>query len=390
MTEQVVSAPPSYEEEAPQAVEFAQAAHVSGDISVHSIWWLMWRRFLRNRLAVGGAVLLTVLYVLIIFAEFFTPYQHLISNEDFVARAPQAPRFIDSEGNFHLRPFVYGTTTTLDTQNLDWVHEDNPEEIYPIYFFVEGYPYKMFGLIESNIHFYGVEEPGMVFLLGTDRNGRDMVSRAIFGGRVSMTVGLVGVALTIIFGSVLGTASGYFGGMADTIIQRVIELLMSFPSIALWAALAAALPPDITVITRFFFISIILSLIAWTGLARQVRAKVLAYREMDFASAAKAAGASHSRIIMIHMLPNALSHIIVIATLAIPGMILAETALSFLGLGILPPAVSWGTLLQDAQTVAVVVKKPWLMLPGLFVIVAVLSFNFVGDGIRDAADPFAI
>jgi peptide/nickel transport system permease protein len=307
-----------------------------------------------------------------------------------VARAPQAPRFIDSEGNFHLRPFVYGTTTTLDTQNLDWVHEDNPEEIYPIYFFVEGYPYKMFGLIESNIHLYGVEEPGMVFLLGTDRNGRDMVSRAIFGGRVSMTVGLVGVALTIIFGSVLGTASGYFGGMADTIIQRVIELLMSFPSIALWAALAAALPPDITVITRFFFISIILSLIAWTGLARQVRAKVLAYREMDFASAAKAAGASHSRIIMIHMLPNALSHIIVIATLAIPGMILAETALSFLGLGILPPAVSWGTLLQDAQTVAVVVKKPWLMLPGLFVIIAVLSFNFVGDGIRDAADPFAI
>jgi peptide/nickel transport system permease protein len=178
--------------------------------------------------------------------------------------------------------------------------------------------------------------------------------------------------------------------MADTIIQRVIELLMSFPSIALWAALAAALPPDITAITRFFFISIILSLIAWTGLARQVRAKVLAYREMDFASAAKAAGASHSRIIMIHMLPNALSHIIVIATLAIPGMILAETALSFLGLGILPPAVSWGTLLQDAQTVAVVVKKPWLMLPGLFVIIAVLSFNFVGDGIRDAADPFAI
>jgi peptide/nickel transport system permease protein len=196
--------------------------------------------------------------------------------------------------------------------------------------------------------------------------------------------------LTIIFGSVLGTVSGYFGGVVDTIIQRSTELLMSFPSIALWAAFAAALPPDMPNTTRFFFISIILSLIGWTSLARQVRAKVLAYREMDFASAAKAAGASHTRIILVHMLPNALSHIIVVATLAIPGMILAETALSFLGLGILPPAVSWGTLLQDAQPVSVVVKKPWLMLPGLFVILAVLSFNFVGDGFRDAADPFAI
>ncbi|MCB0105023.1 MAG: ABC transporter permease, partial [Caldilineaceae bacterium] len=224
----------------------------------------------------------------------------------------------------------------------------------------------------------------------TDRSGRDMLSRIIYGGRISMTIGLVGVALTIIFGSVLGTVSGYFGGIVDTVMQRVIELLMSFPTIALWAAFAAALPPDMTATMRFFFISIILSLVGWTGLARQVRAKVLAYREMDFASAAKAAGASHMRIILLHMLPNALSHIIVIATLAIPGMILAETALSFLGLGILPPAVSWGTLLQDAQTVATVIKFPWLMLPGVFVILAVLSFNFVGDGIRDAADPFAI
>ena len=391
MAEQTIPAPPSYEQEdVAQAVEYAQAAYVSGDIGQHSIWWLMWRRFLRNRLAVGGAIVLFFMYIIIIFAEFFAPYDHLLSNEDFVARAPQRLRFFDEQGNFHLRPFVYGTTTTLDTENLDWVHEDDPEQIYPIYFFVKGRPYKLFGLIEADRHLYGVEEPGTIFLLGTDRNGRDMVSRIIFGGRVSMTVGLIGVSLTIIFGSVLGTISGYFGGVVDTIIQRVIELLMSFPSIALWAALAAALPADITIITRFFFISIILSLIGWTSLARQVRAKVLAYREMDFASAAKAAGASHARIILIHMLPNALSHIIVVATLAIPGMILAETALSFLGLGILPPAVSWGTLLQDAQTVSVVIKKPWLMLPGLFVIIAVLSFNFVGDGFRDAADPFAI
>lgn len=391
MAEQTIQVPSSYDqEEVPQSVEYAQAANVSGDIGQLSIWRLMWRRFLRNRLAVGGAVVLFFMYIVIIFAPFFAPYDHLLSNEDFVARAPQRPRFFDAQGNFHLRPFVYGTTTTLDTENLDWVHEDDPEQIYPIHFFVKGKPYKLFGLIASDRHMYGVEEPGTVFLLGTDRNGRDMVSRIIYGGRVSMTVGLIGVSLTIIFGSILGTISGYFGGMVDTIIQRIIELLMSFPSIALWAAFAAALPADITVVTRFFFISIILSLIGWTSLARQVRAKVLAYREMDFASAAKAAGASHPRIILVHMLPNALSHIIVVATLAIPGMILAETALSFLGLGILPPAVSWGTLLQDAQTVSVVIKKPWLMLPGLFVIMAVLSFNFVGDGFRDAADPFAI
>jgi len=377
------------EEESSQAVGFAKAANVSGDIGQLSVGRLMWRRFLRNRLAVAGGIVLAILYIVIIFADFFAPYEHTISNEDFVTRPPQIPRIVDSEGNFR-PPFVYGTTTTLDMENLIYIHEDDLEQIYPIRFFVHGRPYKLLGLIPTDIHFFGVDEPGTIFLLGTERNGRDMVSRIIYGGRVSMTVGLIGVALTIIFGSVLGTASGYFGGIVDTVMQRVIELLMSFPSIALWAAFAAALPSNVSNITRFFLISIILSLIGWTGLARQVRAKVLSYREMDFASAAKAAGASHWRIILVHMLPNALSHIIVVATLAIPGMILAETALSFLGLGILPPAVSWGTLLKDAQTVAVVIKFPWLMLPGLFVIIAVLSFNFIGDGIRDAADPFAI
>jgi len=390
MAQQALDLPPSYDGEATQLNEYAEAANVSGDIGQLSVGRLMWRRFLRNRLAVAGAIVLFLMYIIIIFAEFFSPYDYLASDADYVARAPQIPRFIDSSGTVHLRPFVYGTTTTLDTENLDWLHEDDLTQIYPLRFFVKGNPYTLFGFYKTDRHFYGVDEPGTVFLLGTDRNGRDMVSRIIYGGRISMTIGLIGVTLTIILGSVLGTASGYFGGVVDTIMQRVIELLMSFPSIALWAGLAAALPADMTNFMRFFFISIILSLIGWTSLARQVRAKVLAYREMDFASAAKAAGASHLRIILIHMLPNALSHIIVIATLAIPGMILAETALSFLGLGILPPAVSWGTLLQDAQTVSVVIKKPWLMLPGLFVIMAVLSFNFVGDGIRDAADPFAI
>ncbi len=379
----------------PSAVSEPQAADVevnlsAGEIGQLSLWYLIWRRFLRNRLAVAATFVLLLLYLMVALAEFITPYDHLLSNEDFVARAPQLPRFRDAAGQFHLRPFVYGTTTELDTYNLDWVHKDDTSQMFPLKLFVKGDPYKLLGLFPSDRHLYGVDEPGTVFLLGTDRLGRDLFSRIVFGGRISLTVGLIGVSLTILFGSVMGTISGYFGGPVDTVIQRFIELLMSFPSIALWAALAAAMPADITIVTRFFLISIILSLIGWTSLARQVRAKVLAFREMEFSSAATAAGASHFRIIMVHMLPNALSHIIVIATLAIPGMILAETALSFLGLGILPPAVSWGTLLQDAQTVGVVIKKPWLMLPGAFVIVSVLSFNFLGDGIRDAVDPFAL
>ena len=368
----------------------SQATLAAMDVGRWSVWYLIWRRFLRNRLAVGGALVLGLLYLLVIFADFITPYDHLRVNEDFVLRPPQRLRFVDSEGNFHLRPFVYGTQTVLDTENLIWLHEDDPNQIYPVRFFVRGRPYKLLGLFETNIHLYGVDEPGTIFLLGTDRLGRDMVARILFGGRVSLSIGLVGVTLTILLGSVMGTISGYFGGLVDLLIQRLVELLMSFPDVALWAAFAAALPPDWSTVKRFFAISIILSLIGWTSLARQVRAKVLAYREMDYTAAAKAAGASHARIILVHMLPNALSHIIVVATLAIPGMILAETALSFLGLGILPPAVSWGTLLQDAQTVSVVVKHPWIMIPGIFVILAVLCYNFIGDGIRDAVDPYAI
>jgi peptide/nickel transport system permease protein len=262
--------------------------------------------------------------------------------------------------------------------------------MYPVRFFVHGYRYKLLGLIPTDIHLFGVDEPGTFFLFGTDGLGRDLLSRIIEGGRVSLTVGLVGVALTIFLGAALGTASGYFGGMTDNIMQRVIELLMSFPDIPLWAAFAAALPPDWSSLKRFFAISVILSLVRWTSLARQVRAKVLAYREMDYTMAAKAAGGSDRRIIFVHMLPNAASHIIVVASLGIPGMILAETALSFLGLGILPPMVSWGTLLQSAQQVNVILQYPWLMIPGFFVIVAVLAFNFVGDGLRDAVDPYAV
>jgi peptide/nickel transport system permease protein len=368
----------------------AAQAEAMAETARMSLLQLMWRRFLRNRMAVIGSITLILLYLMIIFAEFLSPYEYLKINEDAVRMAPQWPRFFDTEGNFHLRPFACGTETTLDTENLAWVHTSDCTQMYPIHFFVQGYPYKLLGLISTDIHLFGVEEPGTFFLFGTDGLGRDLLSRIINGGRVSLTVGLVGVALTVFFGATLGTASGYFGGFADNLIQRSIELLMSFPTIPLWAAFAAALPPDWSSLKRFFAISVILSLIGWTGLARQVRAKVLAYREMDYTMAAKAAGGSDLRIIFVHMLPNAASHIIVVATLAIPGMILAETALSFLGLGILPPMVSWGTLLQGAQQVNVILQYPWLMIPGLFVIVAVLAFNFVGDGLRDAVDPYAV
>ncbi len=363
---------------------------IVADVGRLSLWQLMWRRFLRNRLAVIGTIMLIVLYVLAIFADFLSAYDYLEKSQDYVLLSPQLPRFVDAQGRFHLRPFVYGIQTELDIYNMRYVHKPDPNTIYPIGFFVRGKPYKLFGLIPTDIRLFGVEKPGTIYLLGTDRLGQDIWARTLHGGRVSLTIGLVGVALTIIFGSTFGTASGYYGGITDTLMQRGIEILMSFPQIPLWAAFAAAVPPEWSTVKRYFALSVILSLVNWTGLARQVRAKVLAYREMDYTSAARAVGASDWRIILVHMLPNALSHIIVVATLSIPGMILAETSLSFLGLGIQPPMVSWGVLLQDATNVTVIVMHPWLLIPGFFVILAVLAFNFVGDGLRDAADPFAI
>jgi len=356
-----------------------------------SLGQLIWRRFLRSQLAVGGSIVLIALYLTVVVAtEFVAPYDFAEKNEDYIFRPPQLPRFVDQQGRFHARPFVYGMETELDTETFNYIHEPNYNEIYPVGLFVRGHSYKLWGLIPADLHLFGVAEPGTIFLFGADSMGRDLFSRVLYGGRVSMTLGFVGVALTIILGSSLGTASGYFGGMVDTIMQRIIEFLMSFPTIPLWAALAAALPPDWSSIKRYFAISVILSLIGWTGLARQVRAKVLSYREMDYTIAARAVGGSDWRIVFVHMLPNALSHIIVVATLRIPGMILAETSLSFLGLGILPPMTSWGALLRDAQYVSVILQHPWLMIPGFFVIVAVLCYNFVGDGLRDAVDPFAI
>lgn len=387
MAEEAMERAAPSREMAPSREEAQEAAPEIGRMS---LWQLMWRQFLRNRLAIGGGIVLILLYIMISFAGFLSPYNYQKVREDYVYRPPQWPHFVDREGQFHLRPFVYGMKATLDEERFAWVHETDYSKVYPIRFFVHGNSYRLVGLFPTDVHLFGVGEPGKFFLFGTDRMGRDLLSRIVYGARVSMTVGLVGVALTIILGAVLGTASGYFGGIVDNIMQRVVELLLSFPTVPLWAAFAAALPPDWSPIKRYFAISIILSLRNWTGLARQVRGKVLSYREEDYTEAARAAGASDTRIILVHMLPNALSHIIVVATLSVPWMILGETALSFLGLGIQPPLTSWGALLQDAQQVSVVLNHPWLMIPGAFIVVAVLGFNFVGDGLRDAVDPFAV
>lgn len=355
-----------------------------------SLGQLMFRRFMRNRMAVMSTIVLILMYLMVIFADFLAPYQYNQRSELDILKAPQIPYFFDEAGNFSLRPFVYATKPVLDMNTFSYVHEVDTSQRYNVNFFVRGYSYKLFGFIPTDIHLFGVDEPAKIFLFGTDSNGRDLFSRILAGGRISMTMGLVGVVVTILLGSSLGTISGYYGGIIDTLMQRGIELLMSFPTVPLWAALAALFPQDWSPIQRYFAISLILSLVGWTGLARQVRAKVLSYREMDFASSAKAIGAKDSRIIFYHMLPNAFSHIIIVATLSIPGMILTETALSFLGLGILPPATSWGALLREAQDVSVLLNSTWLLIPTIFVIAAVLAFNFVGDGLRDAADPFAI
>lgn len=355
-----------------------------------SITQLMVRRFLRNRLAIAGLIILVLIYLSAIFADFLSPTPFDAVDEDFIFVAPQIPQFFDQAGNFHLRPFVYGLETELDPDTFKWVHEPNYDQIYPLQFFIRGYEYNLLWLVPTDRHLFGVEEPGTIYLFGSDSLGRDMLARILAGARISLTIGLVGVTLTVLFGSTLGTISGYYGGVVDMFVQRVTEFLMSFPAIPLWAAFAAAMPANWSSIQRFFAISVILSLIQWTGLARQVRAKVLSFREMEYTTAAIAAGARDSRIIFQHLLPNAFSHIIVVATLAVPGMILAESALSFLGLGIQPPMTSWGVLLQEAQFVSVLLQQPWLLIPAFFIILAVLSFNFVGDGLRDAVDPFSL
>lgn len=358
-------------------------------IYVASQWQLIWWRFRKHKMAMVSGVILILFYTVTLFCEFLAPYDPHRYDAKYTYAPPQLLHFVD-EGSFHLRPFVYDYTPRRDTETLRMRYDVDKTIKYPIRFFVKGDPYKLWGLFESTTHLIGIEDKkDTMFLLGTDRLGRDMLSRLLYATRISTTLGLVGVALSFVLGIVIGGTAGYYGGTVDNITQRVIEFIRSIPTIPLWMALSAAMPVYWPATRIYFGITIILSLIGWTWLAREVRGRFLALREEDFIMAARLSGTSEMRIILRHMVPSFLSHIIASITLSLPAMILAETSLSFLGLGLRPPVISWGVLLQEAQKLHVVALAPWLLVPGAAVVTAVLAFNFVGDGLRDAADPYA-
>jgi len=359
------------------------------DVAVLSVNQLIWLRFKRSRPAVYSGIFLIVLYLVAAFAGFLAPYGVRETHELYAAASPHIFRFVDVDGRFHLRPFVYGLSKKTDEQTFRITYLPKADEMYSVRFFVRRERYSILGVLRSDLHLFGVDEPGRVFLLGTDTQGRDLFSRILYGSQVSLTVGLLGVLISLIMGSFMGTISGLFGGVVDVVMQRVIEVLLAFPQIPLWLALAAAVPATWSSIKVYFGVTIVLSIVSWAGLARQVRGKVLALREEDFVMAARLSGAGTMRIVAVHLLPNVISHILVIATLSVPSMILGETALSYLGLGIRPPMTSWGVLLSEAQATRVLLQQPWLVSPVAFVIATVIAFNFLGDGLRDAIDPFA-
>ena len=349
-----------------------------------SQWQLMWRKFVRSRTAIIGGAMILLFYVAALLADFLSPYGANQRFVQFLYAPPQALHVDLRQG-----VYIHALTRKVDQETLLTTYAPDPTQRIPVRLLVHGEPYKLAGLIPCDVHLFGIDGKDMgVFLFGTDRQGRDVLSRALIGGQMSLTIGLVGVALSLIIGSVLGVTSGYFGGQIDNIMQRLIEVIRSFPSIPLWMALTAALPQHWPPERVYFAITVILSLIGWTWLARQLRGKVLALREEEFVAAAQLAGASDAWVIFRHLIPAVLGHIIVVATLAMPSMILAESALSFLNLGLRPPLVSWGVLLQEAQNLESIRHYPWLLAPAAFIAAAVLAFNFFGDGLRDAADPY--
>ncbi len=403
----------------------AASAKFAEDVSQ---WTLMRWRFARNRLSLFGLVVLLILYFLAVIAPFLSPYPYNDISTDYIHVAPTKLHVIN--GQISVCPLLQ------EMRDFQWFYEEDCDRAVPVDWMVKGHAYTILG-IPFETHLFGVTQvppppdpaklkaraaaaaaaapksddplaafkvdapsvasggveadklPPKVFLFGSDVQGRDMFSRVMEGSRISLTIGLVGVALSVVLGAILGTASGYLGGLIDDLVQRFIEIIQSMPTLPLWAAIAAALPPTMPVPQRYLLITIILSFVSWTGLARQVRGKVMAYANLDYIAAARLAGSSHMRIILAHMLPNASSHIIVVSTLAVPGSILGETALSFLGLGMLPPAVSWGVLLRDAQQIQSVILHPWLLIPAVPIILTVTCYQFLGDGLRDAADPYS-
>jgi peptide/nickel transport system permease protein len=347
---------------------------------------LMWWKFKQHKLAVVSAVFLILLYGMILVAEFLAPYALHSRNVEYIHSPPQQVHFFDN-GKF-VGPFVYGRQMRLDIETLHRIYTDRPGDVQPIRFLCRGDAYNFWGLVPSNIHLVCPAVGGQMFLLGTDRLGRDVLSRIIYGARISLTIGLIGICVSFVLGIVIGGLAGYHGGVFDLLVQRVIEVLQSLPSLPLWMALAAIMPVTWSPILVYFGITIILGILDWTGLARAVRSKLLSLREEDYVLAAQLMGARSRRIIGRHLIPGFMSHLIATATISIPGMILGETALSFLGLGLRPPITSWGILLTEARSVSVIAFYPWLLFPMIPVILVILAFNFLGDGLRDAADPY--
>ncbi len=356
------------------------------DIATH--WQLMWWKFKRHHMAILGLSLLSVFLVISLVPEFLSPYGPHTRDLRYAQGPPMGVHFFDSDGEFHARPFAYGWESKRDPVTLRKITTVDESKRFPLQFFMKGEAYKLFGWIDSDIHLFGVEG-SKIHLFGTDQIGRDVFSRTLYATRTSLSIGFIGVILAFILGLTIGGLSGYLGGVVDLLIMRLVEFIRSIPTLPLWLALAAALPRDWSATKVYIAITVILAMVGWTHLARRVRGKLLALREEDFVLAARLSGCSHARIIGRHMLPSFMSYLIVDLTISFPFIILAETALSFLGLGMREPAVSWGVLLFSAQNVRSLVLMPWLLIPGLFVVVAVLAFNFVGDGARDAADPYA-
>jgi len=351
-----------------------------------SQWKLMWWKFKLHRVAVVSGIILLLMYASTIVTEVLAPYNLHTRHTDFIYASPQSVHLFH-EGRF-VGPFVYELRKSLNMETLRREYAEDTSRPLPLRFFCSGDPYKFWGMIDMSFHLVCPEEGATLFLLGTDRLGRDVLSRILYGARISLTIGLLGIFISFALGLVIGGIAGYFGGMVDLVIQRVIEVIRSFPELPLWMALSAVLPVTWSPILIYFGITGILAMLEWTGLARAVRSKLLALREEDYCTAARLMGARPKRIIGRHLLPGFMSHLIASATLSIPGMILGETALSFLGIGLRPPITSWGVLLNEAQNINVVALYPWLMLPVVPVIVIILAFNFFGDGLRDAADPY--
>ncbi|SER65892.1 ABC transporter permease [Rhizobium sp. NFR03] len=347
---------------------------------------LMWWKFKRHRVALISLVFLVLLYAMITVVEFLAPYNLHTRNVDFIHAPPQQVHLFD-DGQF-VGPFVYGRTMNLDMDTLRRVYTEDPERIEKLRFFCSGDAYNFWGLVPASLHLVCPAQGGEFFMLGSDRLGRDVLSRILYGARISLTIGLLGVTMSFILGIVIGGLAGYKGGVFDLIVQRVIEVLQSIPSIPLWMALAAIMPVTWSPLVIYLGITAILGLLDWTGLARAVRSKLLALREEDYVLAAQLMGARTSRIIGRHLVPGFMSHLIASATMSIPAMILGETALSFLGLGLRPPITSWGILLTEARSVSTIAFYPWLLYPTIPVILVILAFNFLGDGLRDAADPY--